>query len=584
MKNKKIINGLLLLVMIISLCNIAYADFYSKDTEFTMIYNNVTYNFTRDLICDSLVDDGYCLNITGGDDAHNYCNSSATPLTIYIFAPPVISTYEPLLNPTINEPENTTFNISVYDVDENVLTYSWEQNSSEVATTQNFTFIGNYTSAGTYNISVTVFDGNGTTSHEWLLTVSETDIVNPDVTIVKESSAVEFGIENNTINWTVSDNVNIDVAEINITYPNGSLLFNSNAESGSILLQPANLTAIGIYGISLWANDTSGNSNSTSDSFLANDTLAPTLDQPLQNITRRSDQPLVFDVNASDPSGIDSYTLSDNVYFKISSSGLLENKTFTPKGIYNLTINITDNVGNVLTGDLTFMVVNTTNSPPSLSEVTVLTIGEGVHDYVYCNGGTYLDIDSDIEVGRYYKWYINLSYIKNSTLYSVSLYENLTKGDNVSCEVLTTDGYESIARNSSNQITIINTEPYNTAVPTVNKISEVLLDCVNGTWADYDAGDSINESQYKWYSGSTEVGDTQLFTVPSAGSYYCSQRVADGENWSAWVDSEVSSDTRYTASDLPNIISDNVGEAGVKAKVWAGLMIGVSIIVGILLL
>lgn len=92
-------------------------------------------------------------------------------------------------------------------------------------------------------------------------------INNMEISITKDSSILELGIDNNTINWTTYDADGIDFAEFNVTYPNGSLIFESNSENGNVLLQPTNLTVEGNYSIYLFANDTLGNSNSTSDIF-----------------------------------------------------------------------------------------------------------------------------------------------------------------------------------------------------------------------------------------------------------------------------------------------------------------------------
>lgn len=169
---KKII---IIILLILGCCSISYADMYSAGTLFTPTQSNVTYNLTRVLICDNIDVGKWCFNITGGSDAYDYCNISTTPITIHILAGPVITSYEPFYSPSILEPNNYTFNITVFDIDNSTLNYSWKQNGIEVATTQNFTFIGNYTSTGVWNISILVSDGNGTDYHEWALTIIEVD-------------------------------------------------------------------------------------------------------------------------------------------------------------------------------------------------------------------------------------------------------------------------------------------------------------------------------------------------------------------------------------------------------------------------
>ena len=80
-------------------------------------------------------------------------------------------------------------------------------------------------------------------------------------------SQVEFGSETVNVNWTVIED-NLDSIIFNVTYPNGTLLYSSTSASGDInLSSPDNLSVIGTYNIGLWANDSFGNSNSTTDTF-----------------------------------------------------------------------------------------------------------------------------------------------------------------------------------------------------------------------------------------------------------------------------------------------------------------------------
>jgi uncharacterized repeat protein (TIGR02543 family) len=112
-------------------------------------------------------------------------NSTQNPLTITIEAnititatftytnqPPQITSPNPPTDPTILEGDDQEFSITLYDPDGDTLLIEWYLNNSLVevnATT--FTFTSNYTSSGTYNITVKVSDGLEQATHQWTLTV-----------------------------------------------------------------------------------------------------------------------------------------------------------------------------------------------------------------------------------------------------------------------------------------------------------------------------------------------------------------------------------------------------------------------------
>ena len=80
---------------------LAYSDLYSAGTTFTPPNSNVTYNFTENVNCTSIDDSangGTCLNISGGDFDGLYCDTSPTPLTIFLGAPTITGTNLTLLD------------------------------------------------------------------------------------------------------------------------------------------------------------------------------------------------------------------------------------------------------------------------------------------------------------------------------------------------------------------------------------------------------------------------------------------------------------------------------------------------------
>jgi hypothetical protein len=124
----------------------------------------------------------------------------------------------------------------------------------------------------------------------------------PALIIGKNDSHLELGIETININWTATD-ANLDSVVFNITYPNGTVLYSSTSASGEINLTPSNLTVLGTYDISLWANDSAANADTATDSFDVNDTIAPAIDfvaPTPQNGTVQSETSVYVNVSTSD--------------------------------------------------------------------------------------------------------------------------------------------------------------------------------------------------------------------------------------------------------------------------------------------
>jgi len=93
---------------------------------------------------------------------------------------PSILTYYPAENKNITEEQNQTFNISYSDPNLDNISVYWYLNNSLVlffndtsnSSRSNYTFIGNYTNAGSYSIRVFISDGSLNDSYEWELNVT----------------------------------------------------------------------------------------------------------------------------------------------------------------------------------------------------------------------------------------------------------------------------------------------------------------------------------------------------------------------------------------------------------------------------
>jgi len=85
--------------------------------------------------------------------------------------PPTIDSSYPVADPSILEGESQVFNVTYHDDDGDILIVQWLLNSSNVGTGDEYTFTSDYDDSGVYNVTVTVSDGDNSTSHTWLLTV-----------------------------------------------------------------------------------------------------------------------------------------------------------------------------------------------------------------------------------------------------------------------------------------------------------------------------------------------------------------------------------------------------------------------------
>jgi murein tripeptide amidase MpaA len=84
---------------------------------------------------------------------------------------PSIDTFYPLDDPTIMEGESQKFNVTYSDVDGDTINVQWYLNGAPTVTSNTYIFTASIGSAGTYNVTVAISDGQSTASHEWTLVV-----------------------------------------------------------------------------------------------------------------------------------------------------------------------------------------------------------------------------------------------------------------------------------------------------------------------------------------------------------------------------------------------------------------------------
>ncbi|MCK5025657.1 MAG: hypothetical protein KAS15_03650, partial [Nanoarchaeota archaeon] len=223
----------------------------------------------------------------------------------------------------------------------------------------------NLTEFGQYNITVFANDTYGNTN---ISTSYFQVITGPTITIYVNDTSVEFGIESVLIDFNASSNGTIDTIIANVTYPNSTLLQQLTNQSVDFTFEPANLTVLGTYDITVFANDTDGNPNTETSFFDVDDTTPPTWNQTPSNQAVEYNESFSYQVNATDNYQIDKYFINDSTNFAINSdTGLITNATsFTPGILYlNISVNDTSNnirstVIQITVQDSTYPVLNIT--------------------------------------------------------------------------------------------------------------------------------------------------------------------------------------------------------------------------------
>ncbi len=150
---------------------------------------------------------------------------------------------------------------------------------------------------------------------------------------------------------------------LNYTYFNATYckyeLANSSGSFNTSLPTCQNTTLSGVTeganSVKVWANDSANNWNTSDTVYFSIDMTPSAWAQVPANQTVVYNTSFSYDINATDPSGVDKYWINDNANFTInSSSGLITNNTLLALGTYLLNVSANDTLGN--TNSALFMV------------------------------------------------------------------------------------------------------------------------------------------------------------------------------------------------------------------------------------
>ncbi len=332
---------------------------------------------------------------------------------------------------------NVTSDSAVSDVSANI---SFPNGTSQIvvlsnASTHDDKFNVSFTAPtnlGVYNVT---FFGNDSSNN---LNSSETsnftinDVVNTSVgTLVPALNSVYNVSSVIEINATVTDDVNVSKVFVNITYPNGT---NDNTE---LTLDGSNVynttftapALIGLYNLTFFANDSSGNENRTEVSnFSINDVVNPTIVDviPVINSIYNTSTTIEISVNVTDDVNI-SAVLANITYPNTTinqltlslDSGNRFNTTFAIPSVnetYNITFIVNDttnNINSTNTSNFTATTLDFDNDGVEDSSDNLIgnesnVNGEGI-------GGLNISINENITNGSF-TGLQNVTFYNNSTL------------------------------------------------------------------------------------------------------------------------------------------------------------------------
>ena len=236
--------------------------------NFTARVNTTTYNTKIEEINWTGLNLGnYTYNVTVVDIANNDASAGVRNINL---SSVVVDTTAPFLN--ITNPFNKSYNSNTLDLEyfyiETNPGFAWYSKDNGITNFSIQTLGENWS-------AVTTVEGN----NNWTVYVNDTsgnensstvfffiDSIAPTVEVNANETSIASTFYSINANWT-ANSTDLDTTVFNVTYPNGTVLYENSTSNGFVILSPVNLTITGIYTVGVWANDTTGNQNATSITF-----------------------------------------------------------------------------------------------------------------------------------------------------------------------------------------------------------------------------------------------------------------------------------------------------------------------------
>jgi len=222
-------------------------------------------------------------------------------------------------------------------------------------------------SVGDYGIQVWVNDTlNNIQTDEFAVTVEDTTA--PTWDQIPTDQILECGEDfSYDLNAT-------DLSSLGIWWLNDTVHFSVD---GNGVINSNGVIPCGQYGVEVRAHDIYNNPCHGYFTVTVEDTLGPTWITPPTDQVLEFGESLDYQLQVTDPSGIDDYECDDTVHFTIDSTGRLANITPLAVGTYEITVTIYDPYDNELVGTFSIIVQEaSTTTTSTTTDTTTSTNGD----------------------------------------------------------------------------------------------------------------------------------------------------------------------------------------------------------------
>jgi len=133
---------------------------------------------------------------------------------------------------------------------------------------------------------------------------------------------------------------------------------------------------IGVFRLKVWVNDTKNNIQSASFNIIVQDTTSPNWNPTPSDYAIKFGDDLIYDLGATDLSGIDHWWINDTTHFSIDENGTITNAITLNVGDYWLEVRAYDPYDNYCTHIIRITVENT--PPPGVSSYDLIVLFGGI--------------------------------------------------------------------------------------------------------------------------------------------------------------------------------------------------------------
>ena len=210
----------------------------------------------------------------------------------------------------------------------------------------------------THTISTRTVDINGNINLTWINDTATTlpvpDTVLPIITIISPVNDTTYNIDSVDLNYSVNE-------------PTAWQGYSLDGETTIILYENTTLTGLidGLHTLTIYANDTSGNMNSSMVFFMIDTTPPSIISVTLNNTLVKSGALIEVTINATDENGIDTVT-ADGIPLTLTGEYYVGTIT---ANVSPVTVNVTDEVGNIATDTSATYIVDDTE--PIINSITL---------------------------------------------------------------------------------------------------------------------------------------------------------------------------------------------------------------------